>query len=221
MTRVARVTRSKRQARETYDRISRYYDLVEAPFERRYRQAGLRLLGAREGERVLEIGFGTGVCLVELARAVGPAGTVSGVDISSGMRDVALRRLRAAGLERRVGLTLGDAAVLPFDAEAFDAVFMSFVLELFDTPEIPVVLGECHRVLSEDGRIAVVAMATSDRAGPMVRMYMWGHDRFPGLLDCRPIPLRQMVASSGFVIDRSARASMYGLPVEITLARKS
>jgi ubiquinone/menaquinone biosynthesis C-methylase UbiE len=219
MSEIARVTRSKQEARETYDRLSRYFDLVEAPFERRFRQAGLRLLGARAGERVLEIGFGTGQALVDLARSVGPSGMVAGVDLSPGMRKVAMRRLRAAGLERRVDPTLADAAALPFDASSFDALFMSFTLELFDTPEIPVVLRECRRVLNEDGRMVVVAMATSDRSGPTVRVYLWGHDRLPRLLDCRPIPIDRMLAAAGFLVDRSIRMSMLGVKVEAVRCR--
>jgi len=69
---ISRVTRSKDEARRTYDRLSRRYDLLAAAGERRCREAGLRLLAVKEGERVLEIGCGTGQALTALARAVGP-----------------------------------------------------------------------------------------------------------------------------------------------------
>ena len=52
------------------------------------------------GERVLEIGFGTGHSLVALAAAAGEDGRVDGVDISEGMADVAGRRLKKHGLGR-------------------------------------------------------------------------------------------------------------------------
>jgi ubiquinone/menaquinone biosynthesis C-methylase UbiE len=53
----------------------------EAPM----RKAGLELLRARAGESILEIGFGTGHSLVSLAKAVGPKGTVFGLDLSDKM----------------------------------------------------------------------------------------------------------------------------------------
>ena len=80
-----RVTRSRTNARHVYDRTSRWYRFVEEPFERRARTAGLDLLSARPGERVLELGCGAGGALVALARAVGPEGRVVGLDLSPGM----------------------------------------------------------------------------------------------------------------------------------------
>src|SRR5664280_1649802 len=78
--RVADVTRSADQARVTYDRLARWYDLIEAPFGRRARAAGLRLLDARQGEHILEIGFGTGHTLAALQRQVGTTGLLVGID---------------------------------------------------------------------------------------------------------------------------------------------
>ena len=87
---------------------------------------------------MLEIGFGTGHCLVALAEGVGPHGRVVGLDISDGMLSIARQRLQQEGLSERVSLHLGDAADLDFiEAGSLDGIFMSFTLELFDNPEIP------------------------------------------------------------------------------------
>ena len=61
---------SKDETRAYYDKIARVYDLLAEHTEQPMREKGLALLAARPGERVLEIGFGTGHCLVELAEAV-------------------------------------------------------------------------------------------------------------------------------------------------------
>ena len=216
---ITRVTRSKEEARASYNRLSKCYDLFSR-FESKYREAGLRKLAVEEGEMVLEIGFGTGLSLVPLAQAVGERGKVCGLDISEGMCKVARAKVMKAGLADRVRLQCGDAAQLPYEPNFFDAVSISFTLELFDTPEIPNVLGECHRVLKKEGRICVVAMSREDKLGMMLRLYEWFHCRFPSYVDCRPIFGRKALQEAGFKVEDVTVMSMWGLPVEIVLARK-
>ena len=218
---VSRVPRSKDSARANYDRMSRWYDLLAGPSERKYRHAGLRKLGVTKGESVLEIGFGTGHCILALARAVGDAGRVYGIDISEGMLNIASARVRASRLEHRVNLKQGDGAKLPFESCFLDAIFMSFTLELFDTPEIPLVLQEGWRVLRKPGRICVVAMSQKETSNLPVRLYRWAHERFPHTVDCRPILIQEALANSGFLIEDRVEMSMWGLPVDVVLARKS
>jgi ubiquinone/menaquinone biosynthesis C-methylase UbiE len=204
---ISRVRRSKEEAGNLYDRISGWYDAIEGIWTGKARDAGLRKLGAREGERVLEIGFGTGHAILALARSVGDTGKVCGIDLSPRMLDIALKKAAGSGYGERMELAQGDAASLPYDPEFFDAVFMSFVLELFDTPDIPQVLSECRRVLKKGGRICVVSLSRSGGRKPMRRIYEWGHQRLPRLLDCRPIFLHsRCVADLGRRHPRGDRA---------------
>jgi ubiquinone/menaquinone biosynthesis C-methylase UbiE len=217
---ISRVTRSKAQAKAAYDKLSRWYDWIVGRSEKRHREAGLQKLDAREGERVLEIGFGTGQCILALAQSVGETGKVYGLDISEGMLKIAQERIEKAGLSQRVDLRLGDATKLPFEADSMDAVFASFVLELFDTPEIPIVLEECKRVLRTGGRICVVAMSKEEKPSLAEKLYEWMHEKFPNYVDCRPIFVQESLESAGFAIADSAKLSTWGLSGRIVLARK-
>lgn len=210
---------TKEQRRAFYDKIAGFYDLMAEAPERPMREAGLELLAAARGEHVLELGFGTGHCLVSLAAAVGPSGRVYGIDISERMRELAERLIAERGLTDRVELTRGDGQHLPYEAGSMHGVFMSFTLELFDTPEIPEVLAECRRVLRDGGRLAVVAVSKEGKQGLVVKAFEWTHRHFPNLMDCRPIHARASIEAAGFEIARAEQRRMW-VPVEIVLATK-
>ncbi len=182
---------------------------------------GLHGLAVREGEAALEIGVGTGHGILALAQAVNGSGRVYGIDLSQGMLDITRSRVARAGPDNRVHLCLGDAAHLPFGGDSMDAVLMSFTLELFDTPEIPVILQECWRALRPAGCIVAVAMSGRGGDGWTLRLYEWANQRWPSYLDCRPIDAQEALQGAGFVVAELTLVTMCGLPVEIVLAHKA
>jgi len=216
---ISPVTRSKDEARANYNRLSRWYDWI-AGSEARYRQIGVQALGLQPAERLLEIGFGTGNCLLDFARQAGPDGLVCGIDLSEGMAAVAGKSLSKAGLGERVSLVLGDAVELPFRDDSFDAIFASFTLELFDTPDIPRMLRQCSRILRPEGRLAAVTLVKSDQPGFAERVYEWFHARMPVAVDCRPIRAQAALLEIGFEITEVISEKMWGLPVEIIVGKK-
>jgi demethylmenaquinone methyltransferase/2-methoxy-6-polyprenyl-1,4-benzoquinol methylase len=215
---VLRVFQSKAQVQAYYDKIAKVYDLLAEHEEGPMRDLGLRLLAAAPGEKALEVGCGTGHCLVELAKAVGPRGKVVGLDLSPNMLAEALKTVTHAGCADRVELRQGDGEKLPFADGSFDALFMSFTLELFDTPAVVPVLVECRRVLRAGGRLGVVGMSKEGK-GVLLELYEWTHKHFPNLMDCRPIFVRQAVEAAGFTI-REARVEKMWVPVEIVIGVK-
>ena len=212
------VPRSKKEAEHYYDRISRFYDFLSGRFEHRYAARALELLDIQAGESVLEIGSGTGKILKEIARKVGDEGKTCGIDISSGMLKVTRKRLAQANLTDRVALLRGDATALPYADNSFDAVFMSFTLELFDTPEIPAVLVEIKRVLRTGGRVGIVSLSKKHGESMMLRLYEWIHRRWPKYLDCRPIYVEDSLVEAGFTVLAHEKATLTGLPLEIVIS---
>jgi ubiquinone/menaquinone biosynthesis C-methylase UbiE len=109
-------------------------------------------LTPRPGERILEIGPGTGLFSVPVAQLLEPGGRLDVFDIQQAMLDHTLR----VAAEQNVGnivATCGDARRLPYEEGTFDAAFMMTVLGEISDQEAA--LGELRRVLKANGRLVV------------------------------------------------------------------
>lgn len=201
----------------SYDRLSPCYDILTAP-ERRLETAALDMLAPREGECVLEIGCGTGRALVRVAERVGENGEACGVDRSPRMVRRARRRIRTRGLSPRAAVLPADARRLPFPPGRFDALFLSFTLELFDAQEIPAVLRECRRVMRPDGRLALVSLSAEGGPSPLRGLYRGARRVFPSVLDCRPIAAARVLRENGLRPVVAKRRLLWGMPVEVVVA---
>lgn len=110
------------------------------------------LLGLAPGQRVLEIGPGTGLQTLPVARRLGGSGRLDIVDIQQEMLDHVMRRAAGLGLGNIV-VTRADAQKLPFDADTFDAAYLVTALGEIPRPELTVT--ELARVLKPGGRLVV------------------------------------------------------------------
>lgn len=206
-----------------YDRIASAYDMIAHSSERKSSEKGLAALDVQAGERVLEIGYGTGHALVTLARAAGPEGEVCGVDVSTGMHRVALELLESLDLDQCVDLRVGSVPPLSFGDESLDAVFLSFTLELFPDGVIDEVVGEIFRVLKPGGRCGVVAMAKPRGEAEdtsLEKAYVWMHQHFPHIVDCHPIDVEGTLEKGGFQISYSDHDDIWSMPVAIVVGTK-
>jgi SAM-dependent methyltransferase len=105
----------------------------------------------RTGDRVLDVGCGTGVLAREAHRRVGREGRVVGLDLNEGMLAVAART------EPKIEWRQGDAASLPFEDASFDVVVSQFALMY--VPDRATSLREMWRTLASGGRLAIAAWA--------------------------------------------------------------
>ena len=137
------------QTRSHYNRIAPIYDLMEAIVERFvYRRWRERLWSRVDGNRILEVGVGTGKNLPYYPKGV----QVTAVDLSDKMLEVARRRAEALDIE--VGLYLMDAQRLAFPDAAFDAVVATFVF--CSVPDPVLGLRELGRVVRPGGRVILL-----------------------------------------------------------------
>jgi ubiquinone/menaquinone biosynthesis C-methylase UbiE len=125
---------------------------VEAPHPLITRARLREILEPRPGERVLEIGPGTGYYTLDLAEWIAPKGVVEILDLQQQMLDHTIRRAREHGLWN-VNPTRGDAQQLGWEDDSFDAAILITVLG--EIPDQDAALREVARVLRPGGRLIV------------------------------------------------------------------
>jgi ubiquinone/menaquinone biosynthesis C-methylase UbiE len=122
-----------------------------APGWAELRQTWLDFSGLRSGDRVLDVGCGTGVVTRDLAQRVGHEGHVVGIDPSTRLIEEAARRIEKNDLKERIEFRCADGAALPFPDGSFDLVVASAVFG--HIPNGPEVLAEMVRVARPAGTV--------------------------------------------------------------------
>lgn len=117
----------------------------------RQRLKTLKVLALNTGEHVLDVGCGTGFLISEMAAMVGETGSLTGVDFSQDMLDVAVERCKPLP---QVNLQRGSAADLPLTDASFDAA--ACIQTLLYVLDVDQSIAELARVLKVGGRLAVI-----------------------------------------------------------------
>src|SRR5829696_4665753 len=134
---------------------------VEAPHPLITRQRLREILDPRPGERILEVGPGTGYYTLDVAEWIKPGGQVDIFDLQQEMLDHTMRRAGERGLSN-LAPTQGDARQLAYPDATFDAAYLTTVLG--EIPDQDAALRELARVLKPGGRL-VSANCSATRTG--------------------------------------------------------
>lgn len=168
-------------------------------------QRAMTALAPEAGERVIDLGCGTGQTSLELAQIVGTAGEVLGIDVSA----VALEQAGQRGLHHaQLKFVRSDAETFAFQAGAFDAAFSRFGVMFFANPIAA--FGNIRRALKREGRLAFVCWRTEAEndvddvplraARPFLKPQAAFDPNAPGPFSCADADkVRGLLAAAGFM----------------------
>lgn len=137
------------KVKKIYDFYSDFYDFLFSWILNPHLQYAISQQNFKEGQKILEIGIGTGTSLNNYP----PFCNITGIDISSGMLKKAMKRVKKQNL-KNVELKVMDSTNLEFSDRSFDYVVAAFVISVCQHPEK--MLDEMLRVLKDDGKIILV-----------------------------------------------------------------
>ena len=172
-----------------YRRYANVYDAVFGPVLQPGRKAVIEALGCRPGEKVLEVGVGTGLSLPMYPASV----RITGIDLSREMLERARARVARRQLANVDALLEMDAEVMDFPDATFDKVVAMYVVSVTDRPAQ--LLHELQRVCKPDGDIFIVNHVRSDN--PVVGALEKSLARFANQLGFHPdFELKSLVNGS-------------------------
>lgn len=143
----------KRRDAESYDQLAEDFDQLTSRYTAALADQLVAMADIAAGDRILDVGCGTGVVTLLAARKVGEGGRVVGLDLSEGMLTKAEAAGIASGLSGRIEWVRGDAEHLPFADGRFDAVLSLYALRHFPNPDQA--LREMYRCCAPGGSVLV------------------------------------------------------------------
>ena len=189
------------------------------------------LAALRPGERVLDLGSGSGTDAFAAAHLVGPSGRVVGVDFTPEQLAKARRLAAAPGLDRLVEFWEGRIEMLPMADAAFDCVISNGVINL--SADKARVFAEVARVLRPGGRLAVADIVTEKQLTDTIigNAELWAacvggaaqEDTYRALIESAGLVVRQVRRNDYRFISDQARSATtrYGVKSISLLAIKT
>jgi len=141
--------------------------------EKAIRREVLRVASLKTGEKVLDVGCGTGTLGIAAWRKVRPDGEVTGIDASPEMVELARRKAKNKGA--RADFHVAPIEQLPFESGSFDVVLSTFMLHHLPDDLKELGFAEIFRVLKPGGRFLAVDLAGEGRSFLTTFMALIGH----------------------------------------------
>lgn len=165
-------TGKKAQIAEMFNNIAFKYDFLNhflsLNIDKVWRKKVVNILSEKQPKQILDVATGTGDLAIASLKA-NPE-KIIGIDISEGMLKIGLEKIKKKGLSDKISLQLGDAELIPFADNTFDASTVSFGARNFEN--LNKGLSEMHRVLSPEG-IVVVLEFTMPSKFPIKQLYQF------------------------------------------------
>ena len=200
-----------------YNWIAPIYDLFGILMESKARQRAIDMAAIKNGEKILEVAFGTGLNFVEILKR-NPQGWVDGIDVSMKMLERARKRISKTG-QKNYTLYLGDGRHLPFEDGAFDILMTQYLLDILPVEDFIPILLEFSRVLKDGGRIVLANMTKGRRW--LNKIYEEIYKLKPPLLaGCRGVMAQPFLEEIGFKEFQREFVSQLGFPSEVVLGVK-
>jgi ubiquinone/menaquinone biosynthesis C-methylase UbiE len=200
-----------------YNWIAPIYDLFGILMESKAHQRAIDMAAIKNGEKILEVAFGTGLNFVEILKR-NPQGWVDGIDVSMKMLERARKRISKTG-QKNYTLYLGDCRHLPFEDGTFDILMTQYLLDILPVEDFIPILLEFRRVLKDGGRIVLVNMTKGERW--LNKIYEEIYKLKPPLLaGCRGVMAQPFLEEIGFKEFEREFVSQLGFPSEVVLGVK-
>jgi demethylmenaquinone methyltransferase/2-methoxy-6-polyprenyl-1,4-benzoquinol methylase/phosphoethanolamine N-methyltransferase len=165
------------ETRGSLIRWARFYDVVTGVLtlgrEGAYRRLTIEAAAIAPGERVLDVGCGTGTLSLLAKQAAGDSGSVVGIDGSPEM--IAVAREKAAKANAQVEFKVALIEQIPFGDQEFDVVLSSFMLHHLPDDVKLAGFAEIRRVLKPDGRLVAVDLSGASAGLPGLFFRLIGH----------------------------------------------
>lgn len=160
-----------------FEKIYQNYDQMNSviSFQRHkaWRKETMKRMNVKPGQKALDVCCGTADWSIALSEAVGPKGSVTGLDFSQNMLKIGQQKIKDLDLQN-VNLIHGNAMKLPFEDNSFDFVTIGFGLR--NVPDYMQVLQEMNRVLKPGGK--AVCIETSQPTLPIFKQFFTIYFRY-------------------------------------------
>lgn len=171
------ISERKKDSYKIFNEIASTYDLLNHTLsfgiDIYWRKKLLKHLPQKNSINALDLATGTGdvpLTLVSDARIK----KITGIDLSKGMIDIGIQKVKKKGLEKKIFLMLGDGVNIPASDNVFDLTTISFGIRNFSDPQKS--LHDIHRVLKDEGRLMIMEFAIP--TNPVIRNIYFFYFRY-------------------------------------------